>query len=163
MREMKKKGITTECCQPLTIPIAGAVFTFPAAAEREKTDGTYFTIVDENHEVICRTAHYITVGDEYLTAENKLYRVRSVHQDIAHARLVETPGNGGPPSFKNSAGAAGPYPKACRTGPGWGRRGPIAIYHTHSGESYLPNEGTPHVEAGNSGVQKVWAIALPAA
>ena len=93
---MKKKAITRLPAVLLVL----AVFTFPAAAEREKTDGTYFTIVDENHEVICRTAHYITVGDEYLTAENKLYRVRSVHQDIAHARLVETPGNGGHAFFQ---------------------------------------------------------------
>lgn len=149
---MKKKGITRLPAVLLVL----AVFTFPAAAEREKTDGTYFTIVDENHEVICRTAHYITVGDEYLTAENKLYRVRSVHQDIAHARLVETPGNGGRAFFQElRRGLQALIPRRAEPAQGGGEKRPIAIYHTHSGESYLPNEGTPHVEAGNSGVQKV--------
>ena len=122
----------------------------------EKTDGTYFTIVDENEEVICRTAHYITIGDEYLTAENKLYRVRSVHQDVAHARLVEAPEAGRRSFFQEiRRGLQALFPRRAEPAQSEGEKRPIAIYHTHSGESYLPNEGSPHVEAGNSGVRKV--------
>jgi stage II sporulation protein P len=136
-------------------------FALPAAAEREKTDGTYFTIVDENDKVICRTAHYITVGDEYLTAENNLYRIRSVHQNIAHAQLVKKGLDAGRRSFRQEirrglhALLRAIFPKDTEPAQGEGERRPIAIYHTHSGESYLPNEGSPHAGAGNSGVRKV--------
>lgn len=142
----------------LLVLLLPGIFAFPATAEREKTDDSYFTIVDENEEVICRTAHYITVGDEYLTADNKLYRIRSVHQDTAHARMVEEAPAGRRSFFQeirqglNSFlhGRAEPVQSA-----GDGEKRPIAIYHTHSGECYLPNEGCTHLEGSNSGVQKV--------
>lgn len=134
-----------------------SILALPAAAERERTDGTYFTIVDENDEVICRTAHHITVGDEYLTAENNLYRIRSVHQNTAHARLVEKGPDAGRRSFFQEIrrGLQALFPGRTEPAQSEGEKRPIAIYHTHSGESYVPSDGSTHVEAGHSGVRKV--------
>ena len=43
--------------------------------------------MDERAETICRTAHEVK-GDQYLTAENRLYEVEEVREDTAHLRLV---------------------------------------------------------------------------
>src|SRR5690554_582698 len=134
---------------------------FPAAAERERTDEGFFTMLDEDGQVICRTAHYITAGDEYLTADNKLYRVEKIEQDNAHARLVEEVTLSLVPArtsiFVEIRRAAAVFFSRNQQ-PVQGEEGeekrPVALFHTHSGESYVPSEGCTHVE-GCGGIMEV--------
>lgn len=138
-------------------------WSFPAAAERERTDEGFFTMLDEDGQVICRTAHYITTGDEYLTADNKLYRVEKIEEDKAHARLVEeatlSSGTARQSLLTQIRGAATAFFRKSQQ-PVQGEEGekrPIALFHTHSGESYVPTDGRPHVE-GNGGVIRVGEV-----
>lgn len=48
----------------------------------------YYTMVDEDGQEIVVTGRIINVGDEYITAENKLYRVFRVEDRTAHARFI---------------------------------------------------------------------------
>src|SRR5690554_6733042 len=112
---------------------------FPAAAERERTDEGFFTILDEDGEVICRTAHYITAGDEYLTAANKLYRVEKVEGDQAHARLVEEATLAAGPARQSllteiRRAATALFRGKQQPAQGEEEKRPVALFHTHSGE-----------------------------
>lgn len=120
----------------------------PTMAEVERSDG-YFTLVDGEGRTICRTAHQVEVGDEYLTADNILYRVEEVDEDTAHVRFVER--------VKLNSSASSLFSRVWR---GISRRfssarefmaqgekkRPVAIYHTHSDESYIPTEGRSSVK-----------------
>jgi stage II sporulation protein P len=52
----------------------------------------YFTMVDENGYEILVTGRKIHVGDEYITGDNRLYRVYRVTDRIAHARYIREVG-----------------------------------------------------------------------
>ena len=52
----------------------------------------YYTMVDEDGQEIVVTGRIINVGDEYITAENKLYRVFRVEDRTAHARFIREVG-----------------------------------------------------------------------
>ncbi len=146
----------------LILPVAAFIIwglALPAAAERERSDDGFFTILDEDGEVICRTAHYITAGDEYLTAANKLYRVEKVEGDQAHARLVEEATLAAGPARQSllteiRRAATALFRGKQQPAQGEEEKRPVALFHTHSGESYVPSDGRPHIE-GNGGVTKV--------
>ena len=45
-------------------------------------------MIDDRGKVICRTAHRVTPGDEYLAADNRLYRVERLEGETARVRFV---------------------------------------------------------------------------
>jgi stage II sporulation protein P len=101
--------------------------------------GKYFTIKDQQNRVITLTSHQIVVGDEYLTGKNQLYRVYKVKDYTAFAQLVRQRKTklsffGQIKAFTSQA-----FGDLFRTEVKG--RGPIAIYHTHSDESYEPSDG----------------------
>src|SRR5690554_5451141 len=126
----------------LILPVAAFIIwglALPAAAERERSDDGFFTILDEDGEVICRTAHYITAGDEYLTAANKLYRVEKVEGDQAHARLVEEATLAAGPARQSllteiRRAATALFRGKQQPAQGEEEKRPVALFHTHSGE-----------------------------
>lgn len=104
----------------------------------ERTDGRYYTIYDENRNIIHQTADRLYVGDEYITNNNLRYRIIKIEGDSAYARFV-----GKEPKVKIVSLAATT-----------GQNRTIAIYHTHSDESYVPTDGTHSIYA-NGGIFKV--------
>jgi stage II sporulation protein P len=109
-------------------------------AENE-LNGKYMTFKDSRGKVITSTAHEVVVGDEYLNSQNDLYRVTKINGNTAIVKLVKRE--------KLSASTITELQDL------WsflthmeflkgavGQRGPIAIYHTHSDESYIPGDGT---------------------
>lgn len=115
----------------LTIPLA-------AAAESELS-GKYMTIVDQKNRMITQTGHEVVVGDEYLNSANKLYRVYRVKGDTAVAKLVRQRKMAQTflGSLKSFVGQVADFIQTEVRG-----RGPVAIYHTHTDESYQPSDGT---------------------
>lgn len=120
----------------------------PAAAERH--DG-YFDIVDETGASVYQTGRKIQTGDQFLTENNKRYEIISIDQDTAQARLIgqvdlsaylpQQPGFFAR-LFSTSVPTAGAEAKK------------IAIYHTHSDESYVSSDGSDS-KYGAGGIYKV--------
>ncbi len=117
-------------------------------AEIERSDGGYYTIADERGNILLKTAHTISVGDEYIASDNSRYRIVEVKGDVARARLVGKEADIKPARFskifalRNLLGLEGKG------------RNAIAVYHTHSDESYVPTDGAASIYA-NGGILKV--------
>ena len=128
--------------------------SWPVYGEEERKDG-YYSMVDQEGRVICRTAHRLERGDEYLTADNSLYRVESVEGEQAHVRFVKRVQLTASPSFLSQVSHwiralvdGGAEENEWESGiPAQTEERPIAIYHTHSDESYVPTEGRSSVES----------------
>lgn len=120
-------------------------FTVPAFADEnyEVEEGRWFTLYDENHRVLLRTGIRIHVGDQFLDSDNQLYRVYKVDSRRlrAWAKLV--------PDQDSFALPAQVIEGADN------RR--IAVYHTHSGESFLPSDGVDSTDQRQGGIYSVGA------
>lgn len=130
------------------------LFTLTASAVAEvEMDGKFMTMVTKHGEVICRTARQIEIGDRYLNSKNQLFEVYQIDGDQALVKLV-----------KDEKKAEGFFSKLKTTTLQiWNlnlfeartrNQGPVAIYHTHSDESYAPSDGTSSIR-GKGGVQDV--------
>jgi len=130
--------------------LLACLIVLPAQAH-ERNDGGYYTVVDEIGRTVFLTGWRVNVGDQCLTADNKRYEVTSISGDTAHARflgLVDL-------SAYEPKGAAGQMlagPLVPRIASAQGNK--VAIYHTHSDESYVPTDGTESIH-GNGGIFKV--------
>jgi stage II sporulation protein P len=123
-------------------PLAGILEEFDELVDREINAGLYYRVVDEDGREIMQTGRRIEVGDQYLAGDNRLYEVVKVEGRVAYARGLQTVH----PRLRTvssaaswGAAASGPVPVQGLPN----RR--IAIYHTHNGESYVPDRGTPNV------------------
>lgn len=122
-----------------------------AFAEKEMPGGTYMTLIDEKNRVILQTGTMVTVGDEYISADNSRYMVKEVIHNTARCiyKGKETMPTVNYDSkkkawiFNNS-----PVPVLSSKKP------TIALYHTHSDESYVPNDGRESIN-GNGGIYDV--------
>jgi stage II sporulation protein P len=121
-----------------------------ACAERELSpDEGYYEVLDEEDNSITATAILISVDDVFIDSQNRSYKIESVVGNTAHARflsVVELPevdsGRAGVVDrLKGLVGLRG-----ADGGDGihlaLDRSRPIAIYCTHSDESYVPTSGT---------------------
>lgn len=115
------------------------------AAEHELEGGHWFTLYDRENNVLLRTGIRIHVGDQFLDSDNRMYRVYKVDNRRlrAWAELVEDQGSLSPASPAQGLEGAD------------SRR--IALYHTHSGESYQPSDGVDSTDQSQGGVYKVGA------
>lgn len=132
----------------LTVLILLASLGGVALAEVERIDGGYYSLVDENGQVIHQTGLGVSTGDEYITASNQRFKVVRVNGDIAYCRYV---GMEKMPKVGPSRQAATSFFGISIPGRG---RPTIAIYHTHTDESYVPSDGTES-RRGRGGVVDV--------
>lgn len=102
----------------------------------ERTDGGYYTIVDENNVPLLETGILVTKGDEFINWDDQFYEVTRVAGDIAYARSADLAAVTGEAEGWESAGAL-PVGVAVAA-PG---QPVVGIYHTHSDESYNPTSG----------------------
>jgi stage II sporulation protein P len=136
--------------------VLGLVSSLTALAEAERTSG-YYTVVDrDTGQVILRTGLVVRVGDQYLTGNNLFYRITRIQGETAYADFVERvnlqtmlPPSESWPVRAWKAAAAFLHLAAKPQ-----RVGAIAIYHTHSDESYVPTDGTDSIP-GRGGIYQV--------
>lgn len=117
--------------------------------EQERDDGGYYTIVDEKGNVLDKTARVVYVGDEIIVQDNKQYRVEKVEGDTAIAKLVIEDALA---DYKDFAQEVFNLQVSQANAQTANKR--IALYHTHSAESYVPTDGTDSIPA-NGGIFKV--------
>jgi stage II sporulation protein P len=128
----------------------------PNGFAHERNDGSYATIVDEAGNNVYMTGRLLQPGDQVLTENNRKYEVVRVEGDTAYAKLIEEvdlslyykePEQGILAQFK------GFLEPATARAEGSGK---VAIYHTHSDESYVPTDGKESI-LGAGGIYKVGA------
>lgn len=120
-------------------------FAATAFAHLERADGEFITLVDENNKVVHYTAHQVYVGDEYISRDNIRYEVLAVDGDIAKCankgieKLPEIAFN---PANQTYAFTDNVLPVANT------ENKTVAVYVTHSDESYVPSDGTESIKGG---------------
>ncbi len=123
----------------------------------ELREGQYYTMIDEDENIIVQTARIMHVGDQFINNKNQLYEVYEVDRDTltAKANFVQDVVLGAEP--KENKGVI----QSILDRLNFGTRqvqtentGPIALYHSHSDESYVPTDGTESIE-NNGGIYDV--------
>ncbi len=138
------------CCTIIAIFII-AVSGSVAGAEVESPTGQYYTLVNEDNYVILQTALEVTPGDIYIAADNSKYQVTEVNEYTAHCVYQ---GKEEMPVFNEEMFAAASILDGAVPIVKQGSKPTIAVYHTHSDESYVPNDGKESIE-GNGGIYDV--------
>lgn len=119
--------------------------------QAEKQD-TYYSLVDEDNRVINQTGTQVYPGDIFIAADNSKYRVISVAGKTAHCTYQ---GVEPMPSLETALSQAflggDAIPVVTQN-----KKPLIAVYHTHSDESYVPSDGKESIN-GNGGIYDVGA------
>ncbi|MDI9419147.1 MAG: stage II sporulation protein P [Firmicutes bacterium] len=115
--------------------------------------GQYMTMLTPEGEVITQTGRRIYEGDEYLTSDNRFYRVVKVEDTLAYTELVEEKVDLAAEfiSLRQIREALGLSAAQAQEN---GKSGLIGIYHTHNAESYIPTDGTDSID-GKGGIHAV--------
>ncbi|MEW6047983.1 MAG: DUF1614 domain-containing protein, partial [Bacillota bacterium] len=112
-----------------------------AAAEMtwgERTDGRYYTLVKPDGSVLTYTALLVGVGDVYIDARNRRWEVSTIRGDRVEVKDAGIEPMPSPDQAMAAYQAAETAGQARGTGPD------VALYFTHSDESYVPTSGTPN-------------------
>ena len=123
----------------------------PALANSELPAGQYYTLINEYNQMIHQTGLEVNIGDEYISADNSRYRVTAVHGLTASCKYL---GEEIMPileySYQQQAWIfeTGEVPVMSA------KKSTVAVYHTHSDESYVPTDGTESI-AGRGGIYDV--------
>ncbi|NLJ86670.1 MAG: hypothetical protein GX322_09550 [Firmicutes bacterium] len=115
----------------------------------ERTDGGYFTLIDEeSHNMVTNSARVLDIGDAYIDSNNHRYEVTRIDGDIIYVKNT-----GEVPKVTREAETSSKSSRfawlsglLAQTSPTPRR---IALYCTHSDESYVPTSGTPSKEWGD--------------
>jgi len=124
-------------------------------AHEERTDRGYFTLFDELGKELLFTGHVVSVGDEFIAEDNRHYRVVSVDGDYCHTEylgVADLEAALEQPSLWSRLTSWIPRLSFAQTQ----ASNQIAIYHTHSSESYIPTDGN-ETTPGRGGIYQVGA------
>lgn len=133
----------------LTVLLAASLSSLSAmAAPPESSNGDellsgYMTVIDDKGVIILQTGHEVHPGDEYIGEDDTLYEITAVEGTLARCQAMEKLSSqlSDNAIFVQAPPADAPKPK-------------IAIYHSHTDESYIPNDGTP-TEKGKGSIMLV--------
>ncbi|MGI6453842.1 MAG: stage II sporulation protein P [Syntrophomonadaceae bacterium] len=135
----------------LTIFLGCFLFTTSALASHEESQ-KHYTLVDENNNIIHRTGLTVYPGDEYISADNSRYKV--VELVGYTARCIYQGEERMPVLGYNPQTQAWSFEEEIVPALSKSQKPTIAVYHTHSDESYVPSDGKESI-AGNGGIYDV--------
>ncbi len=115
----------------------------------EQEDGTWFSLVDEEGNLLMQTANTVYTGDLYINANNLRYIVEEIEGRTA---LCRYDGIEEMPTLNPATQQADLL--AAIADQGTNDLPTIAIYHTHDDESYVPSDGTESIR-GDGGIYDV--------
>ncbi|NLZ54784.1 MAG: stage II sporulation protein P [Thermoanaerobacteraceae bacterium] len=138
-------------------------FCTTAIAEEEREKGYYIVYEENTNKKIFSTARVVHLGDQYLNEENILYEIVKISGDKAYAKFKEKVDIQKALDLPESQAVAQALEDESVTleASGTEKEKVIAIYHTHSDESYIPTDGKASIPH-SGGIYKVGA-ALKAA
>ena len=137
-----------------TVALALCILLLSGAAYAE--DSAVYSAIDENGQNIFTISAALNEGDEYISSDNVLYRIESVNGTIAAAKRIGVeimPDV----SWLATGEAQAVFAQESRALPASTNadsRRLIAMYVTHSDESYVPTDGTESIE-GQGGIYDV--------
>lgn len=131
----------------LSIMLYCIAISVPIAAE-ERSDLGYYTLRDEQDNIITMTGRELDPGDTYIASDNRLYEVVETKGDIVLVKYVETVEL---PEITEELLSA-------QVGKASGNQGVVGIYHTHNAESYVPTSGTESKDNGDGDVLEVGKV-----
>lgn len=136
-----RSGLRTSLMLLILLALLGT----PMAAhdDLELGDGRWFTLYNQKHQVLLRTGIRIHVGDKFLDRDNRMYQVYKVDSRRFRAWAKQVDNYGTFTAPVQSDGLAGADNKL------------VAVYHTHSGESYEPSDGVASTDTRQGGVYRV--------
>ncbi len=111
-------------------------------------DDACYTVFDPEGKEIFQIGGAVYAGDEYISADNKLYSVTSVDDRTMKAEAKLLGDESMPDVSWLSQEQALPVYAA-------GNKKVVAIYATHSDESYIPTDGTASANNGKGGIYDV--------
>ena len=122
-------------------------------AEMESPFGEYFSLVNEQNNIVHQTAIQVYPGDTYIAGDNSKYVVVEVNGYTARCiyQGKEPMPTIADDSLAQSSILEGAIPIVKQ-----GSQPTIAVYHTHSDESYVPTDGKESIE-GKGGIYDVGA------
>ncbi|MGE5405779.1 MAG: stage II sporulation protein P, partial [Candidatus Saccharibacteria bacterium] len=106
----------------------------PKSVQWEAPDGRYYSLVDKQGDILLQTGLKVYPGDEYISHNNQHYRVTRV--DGWKCTAQEVKNDPASKSFSLNDWLSARTASAENTPR-------VAIYHTHSDESYTPTQGVP--------------------
>jgi len=106
------------------------------SAEADHQDGKVYKIIDSSNKMLSQMSRSVSVGDELITGSGRHYKVKTVDGFKAQAEFTGMDRElvGYMDEYENIT-----VPVASQQD--WKNR-PVALYHTHSAESYVPTDGT---------------------
>lgn len=132
---------------------------FSQLASAASSQKTYFTVYDEDGNVLLLKGDDINEGDNYLSSDNKLYEIHSVDNDkkIAKAKFIRDEKM---PEYKVSPKEKTTSVVGLRVGDNSNKLAYaktekiVGVYHTHNDESYYTPDGVDSVY-GKGGIHDV--------
>lgn len=103
--------------------------------------GKFTTIMDEQGNMLSMMARTVFVGDELYTCEGRIYRMEKVEGDQAEAKFVGMD----PQIVSYQDFYAGENMPVLASEVAQQGKGGLAVYHTHTDESYVPSDGTESI------------------
>ena len=145
----------------LRIGVAAALFALlilslaAVAVADDWSDETVVTVADESGNAVFTLAGSVSEGDEYISRDNILYRIERVTGDTAIARRI---GEERMPdvSWLDAGEAQAVFAQQTQAAAAQSDSSKklIAMYVTHSDESYVPSDGTQSIN-GQGGIYDV--------
>lgn len=117
--------------------------------ETEASEGDFYDMVDETNKSITKTALSVHVGDEFWASDNKHYRVKKVKGYTAYCTYLGTDNIAWLDEWDNVPAATDISVATDKK-----TNNVIAVYHTHTDESYDPTDGKSSIR-GKGGILKV--------
>jgi stage II sporulation protein P len=137
-------------CRIFAVILALTLLTiFPWTADaREQQDtpeeaGEYFTLYDEQGQILLMTGLTIYLNDAYIADDNRYYKVVAVAGTQAKARYISEVSAATSPQTTVADGEANTSSQPL-----------ISIYHTHTDECYIPTDGQAAI-AGKGSIMLV--------
>ena len=112
------------------------LFCIPFAAGRAETEEEIYEILDQQGDIVTFFAGTPDAGDEYIAGDNSHYRVNQVDNEGRKAR-AEYLGSYEMPDVQWASESAQPVSAAKKA---------VALYCTHSDESYEPTDGSSSIQ-----------------
>ncbi|MCL2544999.1 MAG: stage II sporulation protein P [Clostridia bacterium] len=155
--KIKVKNKKIEALRRAALSVTAALLLFaalPATALADDWDGNpvCYTVLDEAGKEIFRIGGAVYEGDEYISADNKLYRVTEVDDPRMSARAALIGDEDMPDVGWLGQDEAMAVYAANRSAQ---NNKLVAMYATHSSESYLPTDGTESAANGRGGIYDV--------
>lgn len=151
---MKKSSKGKNVARAIIVALILSLMCSVAFAEDEREDG-YFTVYEKGtNKKIFSTARVLHVGDQYLNEENILYEIVEVSGDKAYAKFKERVDIQKALEMPEAQALAQAFGEVAADTADAKKEKVIAIYHTHSDESYVPTDGKASIP-NNGGIYKV--------